>query len=98
MLDSFYFDEVEETRGKIASSDGHSKESREIMRWCNESEDEEISAVQITTTPEENSASFIAVQSDGAHTITCPACGYTIQYQDQVFNYIFNFFFVNQNN
>ncbi|XP_044461214.1 NAC domain-containing protein 73-like isoform X2 [Mangifera indica] len=53
------------------------------MTWCNESEDEERSAVQITTTPEENSASFIAVQSDGAHTITCPACGYTIQYQDQ---------------
>ncbi|KAJ0017296.1 hypothetical protein Pint_10507 [Pistacia integerrima] len=53
------------------------------MTWCNESEDEERSAIQITTTPEENSTSFIATQSDEIRTITCPSCGHTIQYQDQ---------------
>lgn len=71
-MDSLCFDEVEETRGKTASSDGHKKKkAREIMTWCNESEEEERSAIQIANTPEE------------IRTITCPSCGHTIQYQDQ---------------
>lgn len=71
-------DEVEEITRKFGVwNEPQAKSSREIMTWCNDSDDER--AIQIITPPPPNTNN-----NNEFRNITCPSCGHHIELQDQV--------------
>lgn len=85
---------LEEIEEKFELWDETQSKSREIMTWCNES-DEERANIHIITPTSNDAATTTLVNNTETSTaadqprstittITCPSCGQHIEFQDQV--------------